>query len=156
MPYLSCKKIENDVYNFPTWQYCKYKDIFDSRIIINSTAKFYISISYQKDLLSIDTRIFTPSKNHRFNSQKPPRDFSYLLAASLHYIIKLLYNTHAFIDPVLNHRSTYFKIVGYFFSFHSIRSHGQSSFFCLWHHDFIKIESQIADIFQLDDDNTPV
>lgn len=61
MPYLSCKKIENDVYNFPTWQYCKYKDIFDSRIIINSTAKFYISISYQKDLLSIDTRIFTPS-----------------------------------------------------------------------------------------------
>ena len=37
------------------------KDIFDSRIIINSTAKFYISISYQKDLLSIDTRIFTPS-----------------------------------------------------------------------------------------------
>ena len=63
MPYLSCKKIKNDVYNFPTWQYCKYKDIFDSRIIINSTAKFYISISYQKDLLSIDTRIFTPSKN---------------------------------------------------------------------------------------------
>ena len=61
MPYLSYKKIENDVYNFPTWQYCKYKDIFDSRIIINSTAKFYISISYQKDLLSIDTRIFTPS-----------------------------------------------------------------------------------------------
>ena len=61
MPYLSCKKIENDVYNFPTWQYCKYKDIFDSRIIINSTAKFYISISYQKDLLSIDTRIFTLS-----------------------------------------------------------------------------------------------
>ena len=61
MPYLSCKKIENDVYNFPTWQYCKYKDIFDSCIIINSTAKFYISISYQKDLLSIDTRIFTPS-----------------------------------------------------------------------------------------------
>ena len=55
------QKIENDVYNFPTWQYCKYKDIFDSRIIINSTAKFYISISYQKDLLSIDTRIFTPS-----------------------------------------------------------------------------------------------
>ena len=62
MPYLSCKKIEKDVYNFPTWQYCKYKDIFDSRIIINSTAKFYISISYQKDLLSIDTRIFTPSE----------------------------------------------------------------------------------------------
>lgn len=62
MPYLSCKKIEKDVYNFPTWQYCKYKDIFDSRIIINSTAKFYISISYQKDLLSIDTRIFTPSQ----------------------------------------------------------------------------------------------
>ena len=62
MPYLSCKKIENDVYNFPAWQYCKYKDIFDSRIIINSTAKFYISISYQKDLLFIDTRIFTPSR----------------------------------------------------------------------------------------------
>ena len=58
---LIMQKIENDVYNFPTWQYCKYKDIFDSRIIINSTAKFYISISYQKDLLSIDTRIFTPS-----------------------------------------------------------------------------------------------
>lgn len=68
MPYLSCKKIENDVYNFPTWQYCKYKDIFDSRIIINSTAKFYISISYQKDLLSIDTRIFTPS--YDLNLQK--------------------------------------------------------------------------------------
>lgn len=66
MPYLSCKKIENDVYNFPTWQYCKYKDIFDSRIIINSTAKFYISISYQKDLLSIDTRIFTPSDDYFF------------------------------------------------------------------------------------------
>ena len=64
MPYLSCKKIENDVYNFPTWQYCKYKDIFDSRIIINSTAKFYMSISYQKDLLSIDTRIFTPSNSN--------------------------------------------------------------------------------------------
>ena len=32
-------------------------------VIINSTAKFYISISYQKDLLSIDTRIFTPSQN---------------------------------------------------------------------------------------------
>ena len=68
MPYLSCKKIENDVYNFPTWQYCKYKDIFDSRIIINSTAKFYISISYQKDLLSIDTRIFTPSENNNLYS----------------------------------------------------------------------------------------
>lgn len=67
MPYLSCKKIENDVYNFPTWQYCKYKDIFDSRIIINSTAKFYISISYQKDLLSIDTRIFTPSIKMNFD-----------------------------------------------------------------------------------------
>ena len=40
-----------------------------------------------------------------------------LLAVSLHYIIKLLYNTHAFIDPVLNHRSTYFKIVGYFSAF---------------------------------------
>ena len=61
MPYLSCKKIENDVYNFPTWQYCKYKDIFDSRIIINSTVKFYISISYQKDSLSKDTRFFTAS-----------------------------------------------------------------------------------------------
>lgn len=69
MPYLSCKKIENDVYNFPTWQYCKYKDIFDSRIIINSTAKFYISISYQKDLLSIDTRIFTPSQKTDLEAQ---------------------------------------------------------------------------------------
>ena len=59
---LKRERYENDVYNFPTWQYCKYKDIFDSRIIINSTAKFYISISYQKDLLSIDTRIFTPSE----------------------------------------------------------------------------------------------
>ena len=72
MPYLSCKKkIENDVYNFPTWQYCKYKDIFDSRIIINSTAKFYISISYQKDLLSIDTRIFTPSRFVREEKKIP-------------------------------------------------------------------------------------
>ena len=59
---LKRERYENDVYNFPTWQYCKYKDIFDSHIIINSTAKFYISISYQKDLLSIDTRIFTPSE----------------------------------------------------------------------------------------------
>lgn len=33
--------------------------MFDSRIIINSTAEFYISISYLKDLLFIDTRIFT-------------------------------------------------------------------------------------------------
>ena len=82
MPYLSCKKIENDVYNFPTWQYCKYKDIFDSRIIINSTAKFYISISYQKDLLSIDTRIFTPS----------PEMFS--LEAEIHHYIEIL-------EPVL-------------------------------------------------------
>lgn len=80
MPYLSCKKIENDVYNFPTWQYCKYKDIFDSRIIINSTAKFYISISYQKDLLSIDTRIFTPSNKDTVNSlmkqlKNPPEEY---------------------------------------------------------------------------------
>ena len=81
----------------------------------------------------------------------------FLISWQLLFIISLnYYNTHAFIDPVLNHRNTYFEIVGYFFSFHSIRSHGQSSFFCLWHHDFIKIESQIADIFQLDDDNTPV
>ena len=78
MPYLSCKKIENDVYNFSTWQYCKYKDIFDSRIIINSTAKFYISISYQKDLLSIDTRIFTPS----YINTKYPTDFSVGYSAS--------------------------------------------------------------------------
>lgn len=81
MPYLSCKKIENDVYNFPTWQYCKYKDIFDSRIIINSTAKFYISISYQKDLLSIDTRIFTPSIktiNEYLKLYKNNKAFSYL------------------------------------------------------------------------------
>lgn len=74
MPYLSCKKIENDVYNFPTWQYCKYKDIFDSRIIINSTAKFYISISYQKDLLSIDTRIFTPSMDEATSSVDPENE----------------------------------------------------------------------------------
>ena len=81
MPYLSCKKIENDVYNFPTWQYCKYKDIFDSRIIINSTAKFYISISYHKDLLSIDTRIFTPSsKTISWHAAFPVR-FARLLAA---------------------------------------------------------------------------
>lgn len=78
MPYLSCKKIENDVYNFPTWQYCKYKDIFDSRIIINSTAKFYISISYQKDLLSIDTRIFTPSLIKKGFSEKEAREIAEL------------------------------------------------------------------------------
>ena len=90
MPYLSCKKIENDVYNFPTWQYCKYKDIFDSRIIINSTAKFYISISYQKDLLSIDTRIFTPSKekNHRNHS------------AALNLVIQLSFRTFYDLDQV--------------------------------------------------------
>ncbi len=90
MPYLSCKKIENDVYNFPTWQYCKYKDIFDSRIIINSTAKFYISISYQKDLLSIDTRIFTPSiLNNKITyvGKRMTRDklLSYLLAESISF-----------------------------------------------------------------------
>ena len=68
----------------------------------------------------------------------------------------LIHNTHTLINPFLYHLSTYIKIVGYFINVHSIRSHGQSSFFCLWHHDFIKIESQIADIFQLDDDNTPV
>ena len=39
MPYLSYKKIENDVYNFPTWQYYKYKDIFDNRIIIKLDVK---------------------------------------------------------------------------------------------------------------------
>ena len=39
MPYLSYKKIENDVYNFPTWQYYKYKDIFDNRIIIKLDSK---------------------------------------------------------------------------------------------------------------------
>ena len=69
---LKRERYEIDVYNFPTWQYCKYKDIFDSRIIINSTAKFYISISYQKDLLSIDTRIFTPSEgNPNYSSYVP-------------------------------------------------------------------------------------
>ena len=35
---------------------------------IYSTAKFYISISYHKDLLSIDTRIFTPSRTMFFNA----------------------------------------------------------------------------------------
>ena len=30
---LVMQKNENDVYNFPTWQYCKYKDIFDSKIL---------------------------------------------------------------------------------------------------------------------------
>ena len=88
MPYLSCKKIENDVYNFPTWQYCKYKDIFDSRIIINSTAKFYISISYQKDLLSIDTRIFTPSAKTNIYSIHERRCLLQIL-----YIIQHSYTT---------------------------------------------------------------
>ena len=36
-------------------------EIYFLDLSINSTAKFYISISYQKDLLSIDIRIFTPS-----------------------------------------------------------------------------------------------
>lgn len=92
MPYLSCKKIENDVYNFPTWQYCKYKDIFDSRIIINSTAKFYISISYQKDLLSIDTRIFTPSSgdNVSFLIHVTP-DFFYRISPLHKCVISLQY-----------------------------------------------------------------
>ncbi|MDU3304805.1 MAG: hypothetical protein E7F06_01825, partial [Lachnospiraceae bacterium] len=46
----------------------------DSRIIINSTAKFYISISYQKDLLSIDTRIFTPSMDEATSSVDPENE----------------------------------------------------------------------------------
>ena len=49
------------LYQFLTFTQNLKRSLFDSRIIINSTAKFYISISYQKDLLSIDTRIFTPS-----------------------------------------------------------------------------------------------
>jgi len=36
---LVIQKIENDVYNFPTWQYYKYKDIFDNRIIIKLDVK---------------------------------------------------------------------------------------------------------------------
>lgn len=87
MPYLLCKKIENDVYNFPTWQYCKYKDIFDSRIIINSTAKFYISISYQKDLLSIDTRIFTPSSKDLLENRI--KDGAGLLNPLSYYLAKV-------------------------------------------------------------------
>ena len=90
MPYLSCKKIENDVYNFPTWQYCKYKDIFDSRIIINSTAKFYISISYQKDLLSIDTRIFTPSSAAKFLHSTLECIFGVFPVSILIHVIKLI------------------------------------------------------------------
>ena len=58
MPYLSCKNQKMMYINFPTWQYCKYKDIFDSRIIINSTAKILHIYFYQKDLLSIDTSNF--------------------------------------------------------------------------------------------------
>ena len=101
MPYLSCKKIENDVYNFPTWQYCKYKDIFDSRIIINSTAKFYISISYQKDLLSIDTRIFTPSFEILFSQLThfilhSHRNHS----AALNLVIQLSFRTFYDLDQV--------------------------------------------------------
>lgn len=55
------KNIKN-VWNFFTWLYFKWKDIFDNNKIINSTAKSYISISYQEDLFSKDTRIFTASK----------------------------------------------------------------------------------------------
>lgn len=40
----------------------KKKDLFDNNSIISATAKSYISISYQKDLFSKDTRIFTASK----------------------------------------------------------------------------------------------
>lgn len=96
MPYLSCKKIENDVYNFSTWQYCKYKDIFDSRIIINSTAKFYISISYQKDLLSIDTRIFTPSSQLTHFILHSHRNHS----AALNLVIQLSFRTFYDLDQV--------------------------------------------------------
>lgn len=39
----------------------KKKDLFDNNSIISATAKSYISISYQKDLFSKDTRIFTAS-----------------------------------------------------------------------------------------------
>ena len=92
MPYLSCKKIENDVYNFPTWQYCKYKDIFDSRIIINSTAKFYISISYQKDLLSIDTRIFTPSIR-QIISENNINTFGIILFPKIQFLISIIFFT---------------------------------------------------------------
>ena len=44
MPYLSCKKIENDVYNFPTWQYCKYKDILSITVGANETSKFWLGM----------------------------------------------------------------------------------------------------------------
>ena len=40
----------------------KKKDLFDNNSIISATAKSYISISYQKDLFSKDTRIFTASR----------------------------------------------------------------------------------------------
>lgn len=90
MPYLSCKKIENDVYNFPTWQYCKYKDIFDSRIIINSTAKFYISISYQKDLLSIDTRIFTLSSGMNTLYQMYQAYSIYIMSYGQYYLLTVV------------------------------------------------------------------
>ena len=99
MPYLLCKKIENDVYNFPTWQYCKYKDIFDSRIIINSTAKFYISISYQKDLLSIDTRIFTPSKASAFSPAIFLRDCILYITAHVFWRLLIQSGFLQFSDP---------------------------------------------------------
>ncbi|MGN9128049.1 hypothetical protein ACTM97_16970, partial [Oliverpabstia intestinalis] len=52
------------------------KDKFDNNIIINSTAKPYISISYQKDSLSKDTRFFTASYQEmadRQNASQPYR-----------------------------------------------------------------------------------
>lgn len=45
----------------------KKKDLFDNNSIISATAKSYISISYQKDLFSKDTRIFTASTGPWFS-----------------------------------------------------------------------------------------
>lgn len=47
--------------------------MFDSRIIINSTAEFYISISYLKDLAATLLMISTQQKSDGF----PRRNISY-------------------------------------------------------------------------------
>ena len=62
---------------------------------IYSTAKFYISISYHKDLLSIDTRIFTPSWN-TYKKEKNHRNHS----AALNLVIRLSFRTFYDLDQV--------------------------------------------------------
>ena len=62
---------------------------------IYSTAKFYISISYQKDLLSIDTRIFTLSLKHNINPIRLHNFFRQFAGAHAQYLAVQAIGGHA-------------------------------------------------------------